>query len=351
MMYDKSKKWVHFITRPFNLFEASLWAEWYNSIAYKEIFQIEPTDMLIIEYPKGIARNYRIEQQLHAFWQRTEELVKTQQKDCQKHMEKALQLNKEAEKVLKEKNIIEFKEAVTFLCEVVVYGTSLPYLAYEKINELHIDNKELMNISEKLRATSYYPRLINEIVTPLAKKVLQEKGVKNVDKAIEVVTFKEVIEGDMQQINQRIQEQEKGKYYVYEKIKGKEKISWINNSTKLIEEIEGNDPQCIKEIKGQVACSGKVKGIARIVLKMNKDVVFEKGDILITICSSPDFMPILKRAAGIVADEGGVTSHAAILSRELKIPCIIGTKIATKILKDGDLVEVDAEKGIVRKIK
>mgnify|MGYP001594648448 CR=1 FL=1 len=55
----------------------------------------------------------------------------------------------------------------------------------------------------------------------------------------------------------------------------------------------------------------------------------------------PDFLPFLKKAQAIVADEGGITSHSAIVSRELKKPCIIGTKIATQVLKDGDLVEVE----------
>jgi len=59
----------------------------------------------------------------------------------------------------------------------------------------------------------------------------------------------------------------------------------------------------------------------------------------------------LKRAKAIVTDEGGITCHAAIIPHELKIPCIIGTKIPTKVLKDGDLVEVDAGKGVVRKLK
>ena len=59
----------------------------------------------------------------------------------------------------------------------------------------------------------------------------------------------------------------------------------------------------------------------------------------------------MKKAAAIVTDEGGITSHAAIVAREVGIPCVIGAKIATKALKDGDLVEVDADKGIVRIIK
>ena len=61
-----------------------------------------------------------------------------------------------------------------------------------------------------------------------------------------------------------------------------------------------------------------------------------------------DYLPAMKKASAIVTDDGGITSHAAIISRELGIPCIVGTKIATKVLKDGDLVEVNANKGEVK---
>jgi len=64
--------------------------------------------------------------------------------------------------------------------------------------------------------------------------------------------------------------------------------------------------------------------------------------------TSPDFIIAMRKAAAIVTDEGGMTSHAAIVSRELKIPCIVGTKIATKVLKDGDMIQVDAETGVVK---
>ena len=67
--------------------------------------------------------------------------------------------------------------------------------------------------------------------------------------------------------------------------------------------------------------------------------------------TTPDFVPAMKKAAAIVTEQGGITSHAAIVSRELGVPCVIGTKIATRVLKDGDLVEVDANKGIVRKVE
>jgi len=63
--------------------------------------------------------------------------------------------------------------------------------------------------------------------------------------------------------------------------------------------------------------------------------------------TQPEFLPAMKKASAIITDEGGLTCHAAIISRELGIPCIIGTKIATKVFKDGDIVEVDATRGIV----
>ncbi len=67
--------------------------------------------------------------------------------------------------------------------------------------------------------------------------------------------------------------------------------------------------------------------------------------------TTPEMVPAMKKAGAFVTDEGGVTCHAAIIAREMKKPCIIGTKIATKVLKTGDMVKVDAEKGIVRIIK
>ena len=65
----------------------------------------------------------------------------------------------------------------------------------------------------------------------------------------------------------------------------------------------------------------------------------------------PKDIVLIGKSLAIVTDEGGILSHAAIIAREMKKPCIIGTKIATKVFKDGDLVEVDANKGVVRKIE
>lgn len=102
---------------------------------------------------------------------------------------------------------------------------------------------------------------------------------------------------------------------------------------------------------GNAASLGKAVGPAKIIKGQNDFHKFKTGDILITAMTRPEFVPVMKKAAAIVTDEGGITSHAAIVSRELGVPCVIGTKIATKVLKDGDLIEVNANHGFVRKLE
>ena len=112
------------------------------------------------------------------------------------------------------------------------------------------------------------------------------------------------------------------------------------------------DIENIKEFKGTVASKSKIlQGTSKIVLSPDDFHKFNDKDILVAPETTPSYVPIMRKASAIITDIGGVTSHAAIVSRELGIPCIIGTKVATKVLKDGDLVEVDAENGIVRKVK
>ena len=101
-------------------------------------------------------------------------------------------------------------------------------------------------------------------------------------------------------------------------------------------------------VKGLTASLGKAKGIARIVKSSKEIEKVKEGDVLVAVMTRPDYIMGMKRAAAIVTDEGGLTCHAAIVARELKIPCIIGTKFATRVLKDGEEVEVDASKGEVK---
>jgi phosphohistidine swiveling domain-containing protein len=104
------------------------------------------------------------------------------------------------------------------------------------------------------------------------------------------------------------------------------------------------------ELNGTPASFGHAIGKAKIVITQDDFSKVEEGDILIAPMTTPDFVPLMKKARAIVTDEGGICCHAAIVSRELGIPCIVGTVDATKFFKDGDLVEVRANHGIVRKV-
>jgi len=99
--------------------------------------------------------------------------------------------------------------------------------------------------------------------------------------------------------------------------------------------------------RGLPASPGIAFGKARIILDVKQAKDFQKGDILVTKMTDPDWVPIMKIASAIVADEGGMTSHAAIVSRELGIPAVVGTGNATKVIKDGQEITVDAMRGIV----
>lgn len=101
-------------------------------------------------------------------------------------------------------------------------------------------------------------------------------------------------------------------------------------------------------VKGLPASPGVAYGKAKVCLTLeDAKQLMQKGDILVTKMTDPDWVPYMRLAAAIVTDEGGMTAHAAIVSRELGIPCIVGTREATKVMKTGDYYTVDARAGIV----
>jgi len=137
---------------------------------------------------------------------------------------------------------------------------------------------------------------------------------------------------------------------------GKTKIYFGESAAKIIKKYKNlRAPRILKIekkiIKGQIASPGRVKGVAKILSSHLEVGKIKKGDILVVSMTTPDYIVAMEKASAFVTDEGGITCHAAIVSREMEKPCIIGTKIATKVLKDGDLVEVDAKRGVVKILK
>ena len=103
-------------------------------------------------------------------------------------------------------------------------------------------------------------------------------------------------------------------------------------------------------IRGTPVFPGIVRGRCRIIMDPFADVQFEQGDILVAGMTRPEFVRFYRKAAAIVTDAGGMLCHAALIAREMKKPCIVGTEKATKKFKDGDIIQVDATLGIVKKL-
>lgn len=136
-------------------------------------------------------------------------------------------------------------------------------------------------------------------------------------------------------------------FVVWEEGKDKPEIL-TGDQTKQWEEKLSVQRSNIQILKGNCASKGKAKGKVRVLLSASDNEKLEKGEILVTFMTSPDFMSAIRKCSAIVTNLGGVTSHAAIISRELGIPCVVGTKNATEALKTGDMVEVDANKGEIK---
>jgi phosphohistidine swiveling domain-containing protein len=109
--------------------------------------------------------------------------------------------------------------------------------------------------------------------------------------------------------------------------------------------------EATRELQGQVGNKGRYTGVARIIMNTDDFSKMQPGDVLVSTMTTPDFVVLMHQSGAIVTDIGGMLCHAAIVSRELRKPCVIGTKFATQVLHDGDLVEVDADAGVVRIIE
>lgn len=132
----------------------------------------------------------------------------------------------------------------------------------------------------------------------------------------------------------------------------KTKLISDKKEIKKLEKIYFVATTSVEEIKGRVACTGGIiKGKAKICLDKKEISKVNKGDILVAQFTTPDFIQAMEKAAAVIADQGGVSSHAAIVSRELGVPCVIDTRNATRIIKDNDLVEVNAKTGLIKILK
>ncbi|MBU1178686.1 hypothetical protein KJ903_05765 [Patescibacteria group bacterium] len=228
------------------------------------------------------------------------------------------------------------------------------------IDQLQLDSAAVANIelidfttswqderkANILQAIGYLKRIVDEISrrTKIAKKYLYYLGVRDI---INLNSF-----SDLKAWQTELRKRSPGVFFLMQTEKehvltGQEYLKISKYRTELEKEMSVIE----RELHGSVAMTGTAIGRAVICRGLSSLAKVRPGDIIVASMTRPEFMPALRKAAGIVTDEGGITCHAAIVARELNIPTVIGTKKATKIFRDGMKIEVRANHGIVRELK
>jgi len=226
-------------------------------------------------------------------------------------------------------------EAAFGLGEAIVSGAVSPdTYVYDRVAKKLVE----VNVGEKKIMITKNER--GETVTVDLPPEKARERVLSDDEIEELVKFAELIENHYSSPQDVEWSIEKGKVYILQS----RPITTIKER-----KVEGEK---LKEgqkvlLKGLGASPGIGSGKVKIIFNEKEINKVEDGDILVTTMTTPDMVPAMKRASAIVTDEGGMTCHAAIVSRELGVPAVVGTKEATKILKDGMQVTVDGEKGII----
>jgi len=203
------------------------------------------------------------------------------------------------------------------------------------------------NLREEINKTIFGRHIFSQILKEVAKRTKIKESELDQMSHSEII---DLLEGKKYKKTDR-KEYIIGQFSIWNLIVGKEARAFI-------EILENYHAQKISNVlTGQIGNKGRYTGRVKIInLDLKLDHIKEiskmkKGDVLVSGSTGPEMILACRKAGAIVTEEGGITSHAAIVSRELGIPAVIGTKIATEVLHDGDLVEVDADHGIVKIIK
>lgn len=253
----------------------------------------------------------------------------------------------------------DFKKYYDEFVQILLHTVTIPYLSLCSIDdaiergESKDKFKKVLDALDPLRGFTTYPKLERSMLAYFWKLISEKSGIQEID-LIDKLNPKEIFDfindGDLpsvEELNQR-----RGWCIFWHEpenldIKYDYDRSVISDLPIVKEEVIESDGVLL----GTVAFPGYAKGIVCRIDKASDMKDYTPGQIIVSINTSPDLMSALTTASAVVSEEGGIMCHAAIVSRELKKPCVIGTKIATHVFENGDEIEVDANIGVVRLLK
>lgn len=236
------------------------------------------------------------------------------------------------------------------------YSRDLPFSQEHYVKSLNIDTKH-QKLFGAMRDGAYLLDYKKEVFTQthvIFREVLEEisRRLSTPRVLIQYCRPEEIKNGLL-----------KNRFLSLNKLEQRYKLSltgWSKDKIQFIEGKEGlmflqkylkQDGVKLTKIDGVIASAGRYIGPVKILKSSSEINRVVKGDIIVTAMTSPEYVPAMRLAGAVITDEGGIMCHAAIVSRELGIPCVIGTKIATKLLKEGEIVEVNANHNSVKILK
>ena len=358
---DMAEDWDLTVRRPMSLMEVSLWGHWYDSEhGASKILGTETKRALSIQDEAGMANDFLAKNVRNSLLQHVVHLFQHDRPQLLEILQYGHHLYRESETRIQQgsHNFRNLDDAADFMARVAQYTTCFPVFVLNASQQEGFQDPEAISLAEGLRAQTLYPAIERYIIDPLAESATRALGFSEPEQAPHVATWselrKEALDRDI--LEWRLEAVRNGRRFVFQSIDGEDQVRFLSQTAYLLMRL-ANQRQMVRqanpdELVGQAAWPGRHRGRARVIL--SPDAVgqtIEDGEVLISIQSSPALMPLLKRCGAIVTDEGGVACHAAIISRELRKPTLIGTNSATSFIQTGDLVEVDTYSQVIRIIE
>ena len=227
----------------------------------------------------------------------------------------------------------------------------LDYTHYLGNSGVALTKKQVRQLSDfhesRKKVFMNYFKFLKKVLDKIALKLKVSGG------RLDYLSFLEIIKllkGNLDFKEAYVRQQERKIHYIAIMSGAKERIISDNFNQEYKKILKNIFTEKINQLKGTPINKGIVKGRVKVITQITKFKKPISKKVIVTQMTKPEIAPFIKKALAIVTDEGGLLCHAATLAREMNIIAVIGTKIATQVLKDGDLVEVDANQGIVRKL-
>ncbi|MCG8584559.1 MAG: PEP-utilizing enzyme, partial [Pirellulales bacterium] len=356
---DDAEPWIPVVRRPLNLLETSIISHWMDSRHAGLDLGFHVDRFMCIQDASNLAQMYVGKPDMEAALEFIRDLDRTDRDHLIAILDRGEEGYRRGQELLDHaEEITDIDQAAEHLVDIGKFTTAFPAWTLMALDAGHIEDPEVIRRAERLRSNSLYPKFARMVMAPIAERMVCELGGSEPERAGELATWRELHERSLTRdvLEQRLEGIRAGRRFVMQTLGQEERVDFVTETGYLMMRLAGQrqvvPPDDPDRISGQAAWPGVHRGRARVLLTSDPTGhEFDDGDVLVSLQSNPNLMPLLRHAGAIVTDDGGVACHAGIICRELKIPTIIGTGRATSTIHDGDIVEVDAMDQVVRIIE